>query len=280
MKKFIYIILAFTALYSCEEVITLDLGEHKTKLVIEATVEAPKGECNVRISTSTDYYRRKPITVNENAKIELTIENTDKKFEILHKGDGVYSANVDIEYLSNYHLKVVVDGDTIKGTSFLNKPVEIDTVEFRQGFFEKKDLFTLIKIKDHQDTENFYRAKQWNNDETESAQYHLEDDEFTDEGKLTMAVFIDRRGDDKSDEEREKEYLKEGDNVKIQVMSLDEVTYDYFGMLSQVLTKSFDEPDVPANPTNNFDKEVFGYFGVYSVTETNVVVPGGIVQED
>lgn len=272
MKNIIYTIISVLLFSACEEVITIDFGEKDTELVIEAYVKAEKdsskAKCWVKISTSTDYYKTKPYTYKNNAKVEVSIEKTNKTFNIPNTDKGIYESEIDIELLSNYNLKVELEGKIYTATSFLNNPVDIDSIMFEIDPFDKEKIMARCKLTDDAKYENFYRAKLWHNGKIDKSNYFLNDDDI-DNGK-TISIYMRPRG---RDEDEDDDILK-GDTIDVELYSIDKSTYEYYEMLSEVLTTSDDEQDVPANPKSNMSGDILGYFGVFSTTKKQVIAPG------
>jgi len=59
------------------------------------------------------------------------------------------------------------------------------------------------------------------------------------------------------------------DTVSIELHHLDKSTYEYYRTLLEAQESG---GLAPANPINNFEKDVLGYFGAFSVTGNEVIV--------
>ncbi len=94
MKKLKHILLLFLAFLftSCEEVVEVELGESKPRLVIEASIIWEKGttgtEQTIRLSETTPFYAEEMNYV-ETATIIITSE-AGEQFEFIHTENGKY----------------------------------------------------------------------------------------------------------------------------------------------------------------------------------------------
>ena len=265
MKKIIYTIIAVLTLFSCEKVIDVNLDNESGKVVIDATIVAPEGKCVVKVSENTDFYQDNPVKYNDNAKVKVTNLKTNKIYNIPLKSNGTYEALVDVEYLSNYRLDVEIDGVTYGGESFLNSPVTINEIYFKKIDKDKDELKVICKFDDTDGYENYYRCILTHNDSTYHQLFYLKDDD--DDEKDEMSFSIRQRGRDRDDDEK----ILEGDNISLELLTLDKVTYKYYDMLSDVITLSDREPDAPSNPDNNLNNGALGYFSVYHSNVMSVV---------
>ncbi len=276
MKNILYILTILLIATSCEKVITIDLGNNETQLVIDATLMAPEGDCSIKISTSSDFYMEKPYTYKDNAIITITNLKSDEvtNIPIKDKSKGVYYAKVNIEYSSNYKLEVKLDGQTYTATSFLQEKTSVDSIKIKEKvrFSTTPRLIPTIYFQDPKDIANYYRTKIYVNGETDQSNFQRFDDNLRDGEKIIMEIDPKTRKRGGDHDNGDDDDLQSGDTVRIDLLSLDKTTYDYYKMLSKVHTGAGREPEVPANPTNNFDGDVLGYFGVLSKSTIETIV--------
>ena len=262
LSKLLLILIAF----SCEEVIDVDLQDAKPRIVIDATLIAPKGECTVSITNTTDFYMKTPISKKLGATIKLTNLNSNETVELTEKVDSTYFAYVNIEYDVEYKLEVEYNNESYSSISYLKKIVPIDSIRFEElDFFGEKEIYSYAYFIDIKGEENFYRYKIYKNDTTDFDKYTILKD-YNQDGeciKRTLYKGNRRRGEDDEDSDQ----LEIGDEVKVELYSINKETYTYFDMLADVLTSSGREPEVPANPISNWTNNALGCFRAMSVNE-------------
>jgi hypothetical protein len=251
---------------SCEEVIELNLDNDTGKIVIDAKLVAPDGECTVIISKSIDYYE----TINKEyintASVKLVNTKTNQSYNIDLKSDGTYTANIDIEYETTYQLEVSIDNTKYTASSYLHSPAKIRAIKFEEDTDidedEKIDDRPIYKalclFDDIKSVNNYYRCILHKNGERASSLFYLVDDnrDATNEFKVSL-------GSDGGESDLQINQLHIDDDVKIELLTLDKSTYEYYEMLNLLKTEGGEEPDAPGNPKGNFTNNALGYFGAF-----------------
>jgi hypothetical protein len=103
---------------------------------------------------------------------------------------------------------------------------------------------------------NFYRIKGYLNDSIGAENYRLYDDQYTNGSKTDLQV---RRA-------------SVGDTIRVELISLDKGTYEYFRTLSDLLHTNPIFGSTPANPTSNLSNGALGYFGAYAISSKMIIV--------
>lgn len=250
------LLLLFT---SCEEVIELELEDSSPRLVIEANGDMNTGTCTVHITQTNSFYETGNPPAVENASLELTDEQgTNYTFSSLHK--GVYQAtNIDFQAGENYQL-TVIDENGLRYEAGTQAPfsTELDSLQWEEQAFGIRDTFFQVDAfwQDPTDAVNFYRIRLFIEEELQANEYLLYTDEFED-GEYYRRFL--------------RYMFEEGDQARIQLMSIDKATYDYFLQLSDIQGQGLDAA-IPFNPQGNFNNDALGYFGVNYTSELEVVI--------
>ena len=116
-----------------------------------------------------------------------------------------------------------------------------------------------LYFQDNPGTRDFLRFKVYINDERKSGVFRYED-------RLTDGNYIDFNRIFFQDDEG----IKSGDRVKIDILTIDESTYNYFDTLGDALASSSSGggpggATAPSNPTTNWSNGALGYFSAFSL---------------
>ncbi|MCG9793254.1 DUF4249 domain-containing protein [Flavobacterium algicola] len=147
MKKIHLFLSLFTLLflYSCEEVIDVDLTTADPKLVVEATIKWKKGttgkEQRIKLSTTTSYYSTEiPVVSGATITVKNSTNTTFNFTEVGTTGEYVcYNFIPKIEEV--YTLTVISKGETYTATETLKSVAPITEVEQKNdGGITGKDI--------------------------------------------------------------------------------------------------------------------------------------------
>ena len=242
-------ILSFT---SCEEVIELDLKNDEPRLVIEAKVDANTATATVLLTTSNGFYDDVSLELVNNATIQITeADGTIKDLQAV--SDGFYTAT-GIQLADGDELSIIVidgEGNEYKAKASVPHAVSIDSLSTivstqpsHGSNVEEFQLFTYWQ--DVLNTESFYRVRALKND-TLLQSYTLVDDFQSDGDQLFRPLF---------------DTFESGDVATVQLLSLNEASYQYFSDLAAIQGQGLGGSTTPFNPRSNFDNNALGYFGV------------------
>lgn len=260
MKKLINIawLPLLLLLFSCEEVIEIDLNESNPQWVIEAQVDDQDQLARVNISQTGSYFEPKDFAPGTGASVIL--EGADR-YDLAEIEPGKYQAgNIDLKLLEQYKLAVELDGKTYEGFSTLQAPVQIDSlsVEFRSGAFDE-GYYLRAEFTDPPGIRNYLRFEFMVNG-VSRPDIALYDDSFTDGNQVAFPLFINP--------------FSKGDLVEVKVHALDFAAYRYWTGLSEILGlgNGGGESAAPANPPSNLSNDALGYFSVSSITKVSVKI--------
>ncbi|MCB0284482.1 MAG: DUF4249 domain-containing protein [Calditrichaeota bacterium] len=268
MKKIIQlclVILQALSMFSCEEVIDIDLNDADPKIVIEGTVTDQPGPYTVGITKTTDYYNPRDYPTIKEAQV--SISDDSGFFERLTETtDGIYQTD-SLQGMPGrtYTLTVQVDGQTYTATSTMQPATEIDSLFYREneGGIRPKDqkgYDLVLMFIDTPGVEDFKRLKVYRN-------HKLQDGYFLYNGRLSDGNEIEY--------DRIHVDFEPDDFVYVELLSIDEATYEYYSTLDNAIASSSGskiQTKVPANPKNNISGDALGYFGAFTVRSDSIVI--------
>jgi len=264
--KYLLLFFGLCAFWSCEKEIELDLENSAPRLTIEAQLVGGDQTFEVRISRSTDFFVEEPATLVNNASVQLTDE-AGNTFNIPATGNGTYLAQVLATPNQFYQLEVELDGQLYTARSFLNPPVFIDSLELEfqeENAFQDEGYLVYTRFNDDPSQQNFYRFVHAVNDTIEGLGEDLQvlDDVFFDGGFVRIPIFG--------------KTFESGSEVLVELQHIDEVTYNYFNALADIVGDGQGpggSSAAPGNPDNNWDQDILGFFGASSRDTMRVLIP-------
>src|SRR5690554_2315950 len=270
MKNLRYIVLlAFFGLFSCEEIIELDLPEAAPRLVVDASIDWIKGTDGsaqkIKLTTTAGYYDTEVPVVSGAI---ISIENEDGiVFDFVENAtSGEYFCyNFIPEIGQSYTLTIVVNDEVYTATEKLFSTPDIlyftqsNDIGFGDDIYEIRYYF-----QDNPEEDNFYidRVQEPNK---LLASYGAMNDKF-DQGNLTYGLYF-------SDE------LVAGDVLNVRLYSVSERYYSYMSKLLEAADSGggpfqSTPSTVRGNLINqtNPDNYALGYFRLCQVFEADYVV--------
>ncbi|MDT0688319.1 DUF4249 domain-containing protein [Salegentibacter sp. F188] len=253
-------------LFSCEEVVEIDLEESEPRLVIDASIKWIKGTQGnvqfIRLTTTAPYYQDEvpPVT---NARVEIK----DEQGEIYvfdHTENGIYQI-IDFKPVigMQYQLSVAYNDQLYIATERLVPVVDIDFVEQTSGGgFAGDEIEVKAYYTDPADEENFY----FFSFEDERTTFEIYEDQFNN-GNQIFGYYSD-------------EDLEPGEEISIEMAGISRAYYEYlFVLRAQIGTNSggpFETKPatLKGNIVNQTNQENYslGYFRLSEVDTTNYVI--------
>lgn len=269
--KYLYAFLVIF-MFSCEEVIELDLNDGQQRLVIDASIDWEKGtdgkNQEIKLSLSSPYYQNETIAANgANVKI---INSSNAIFNFNEINDtGIYTTTTFEPVLNEtYTLEIEYMGQLYSGSETLIPASEIDRVEQtnESGFTGKdieikaflKDLDTP-EIKDYYFFEEYFIRK-------DEYIYGVGDDQFVD-GSPNQVFSVNFYNSDS---------LKTGDVLRLKNLGCSKRYYQFmFLLLSQTADGaggpfSTTPATVRGNIINKTNEANYPY-GFFRLSETDTV---------
>ena len=272
ITKALLIILMGTVLYSCTDVIDVDVPTGKPRLVVEASLDWEKGtdgkHQTIKLSKMTPYFSNQEIDEVLGATVTVKDKETGDVFSFQDQTNGMYTTNVFVPVLGHtYILTINYEGETYRAEEVMMSLSEIQKVDqSTDGGNSSEDIEVNIHFQDPQDIENYYFFKFQRIGDLLPTIEPMSD-EFTD-GNVMKESFEKEDDADTS----EKEQLKPGDIVEYQMFGISQRYYDYMQiMVNQLGAEASIFSGVPVelkgNCININNKKEFT-LGYFRVTET------------
>ncbi|MBC2845509.1 DUF4249 domain-containing protein [Winogradskyella flava] len=264
MKK-LFSIFVLVLLFSCEDVIDVDLNSTEPRLVIEASINWLKNttgnEQEIKLSLSAPFFDEEIPPAN-NAIVQITDSNNNI-FNFLEDGQsGIYRTNSFIPAIDEtYTLSIAYQGQTYSGTETLKSVVPIDFVEQNnEGGFTGEDIELKAFYTDPANIENYYFFE-FISDIPVVPTLEVYEDRFTD-GNQIFGFYSE-------------EDLESGDVVTIRNYGISKRFYEFMFILLQQGSENDGGPfeTQPATVrgncvnTTNPNNFPFGYFRLSEVDE-------------
>ncbi|MCV6631425.1 MAG: hypothetical protein OIF50_16350 [Flavobacteriaceae bacterium] len=255
------------SIFSCEDVVELDLKEGPSRLVIEANINwirnYPSNSLEVgnnqeiKLTQTAPYYQQEVVPAT-GASVSITNNSTNQIFVFQEQGNtGVYKTNNFVPALNNsYQLRIQYQGESYTAQSqFYNTPVIQSIRTEVGGVFSDDDYVAHLFYTDPAAAENHYYFNYRSN---KFAQNRIEarDDQFTN-GNSTYEIlsFFD---DDLE--------LLPGDTIDILFYEISQANFDFLTVLvQQIESRGIFDP-APAEVKGNIvnltkpDHYPYGYF--------------------
>ena len=256
-------------LFSCQEVVNVDLDTAAPKLVIEANIFWEKGSAGnnqrVKLTTTTNYYAT-TFPVVSGAIVNIKSGTTVFSF-VEVPNTGVYECkNFVPELNKSYTLEVVVGGQTYSATETITTVAPITKfVQKNDSGFAGDEIEVKAYYNDPSTEENFYLYNYLYPDKTKP-DYYVSKDEFYNGNE-----FFSRSN---------KDGLKKGDKFQINHIGISKQYFNYLSILIEISGSSgggpFSTPSatVKGNIVNktNFDNYPLGYFALSEVEAKSYTV--------
>lgn len=250
-------------LYSCEEVIILDLKNSEPRTVIDATLNATSGECEVRVSKSLGFYQSESAAKLSGVKVDLTNGSGTVRSLSEVKPGVYYAGGVSVTVGEVFRLQVTVSPDE-QYTAYNRVPpyVRLDSLRAVRGFGDPRPTSPPIyvikpKWKDPAGIENFYRFKLTNNGKPQRGSLTITNDEPFDGAEVDVPLYGFG--------------FALGDTVRFEFQSIDSLSYSYFSQINDMARPSFVSA-TPYNPVGNVDNGALGYFGIFFSDVWNLII--------
>ena len=261
MKNICLIILFSWFLFSCEDIIEVDLRGSEPAIVIEGIINNDAGPYQVRVSMSTNFYDPGIYPAVTNAFVQINDDQGNSEI-LIERSPGVYIAETIVGYEErNYTLSVTTDGKDFHADSFMPKAVPIDSMGieiFPGGHFIEEGYIIHCFFSDPPETGNNYRLIAYHNGDSDGY-FYLVDDKFTNGNSMDLMILCPGK--------------VPGDTVLVELHSIDKQVYDYYYTLSEILTEQGGgNPANPANPITNLSNGSLGYFGALAISRSTIVI--------
>jgi hypothetical protein len=246
---------------SCQKVVSLNLSTAPPQLVIEGEITDGPGPYKIMISQSVAFYADNtyPAVSGAVVKISDDLGNTDSLKET---SPGVYSTSVlQGKPGATYSLAVTTQNKNYTAVSSMPFPVLLDsvTINVTSGFGQQR-MDAMVNFQDPAGITNYYQFVEYINGQPFPQNNFVLDDRLSDGKYISLVLRTDSS------------YISSGDDVRVDMYSIDENTYTYFLELRQSsATGAFNATASPANPTTNIQGGALGYFSAHTTQSKSVV---------
>jgi len=252
--KFIFLLLCLNSLYSCEEVVQVELEDSEPRLVIEASILWRKNTVGndqlIRLTTTAPFFDDQ-IPPAEGASVSVYSE-TGIEFTFEEIEPGVFRNDQFVPQLNKpYELEIEYKGEVYSATETLLPVAQLEYIEQTDnGGFGGEDLEFKAYFTDPPNIQNYYLVRFF----AEDLSIQIYEDEFTD-GNQTFAYFSN-------------EDLTSGEEVGFEIQGISKRFYEYLFVLRSQAGSGNGGPfqtqptTVRGNiiNTTNPDNFAFGYF--------------------
>ncbi|PKA96454.1 uncharacterized protein DUF4249 [Flavobacteriaceae bacterium MAR_2009_75] len=218
-------------LFSCEDVIYVDVQDTPTRLVIEASLDWEKGtsgnEQSIFIRTSTPFFNTDSNTAITGASVVVTNNSNNSEYVFEDLGTGEYStADFEPKIGASYTLEVINEGEIYEATETLYPVTDLTVLgQSREDGFSEEDLEVNLTLVDPEEEGNNYFFKFQKRGELLPI-FEEFDDEFINGNEVDWYLEI---GED--DETEKKEAFQPGDTVDIEFYAISPAYKEYFQIL-------------------------------------------------
>ncbi len=251
-------------IWSCEDVIDVELENAKPRLVIDASLNWIKGTSgnaqSIQLSLTTPYFSNEIVPATGAI---VSVSNNNTTYPFIEEGEtGIYKTGTFQPQLNaSYTLNIEYNNETYTATTVLKPVVPIDYIEQKNdGGFAGDEIEIKAFYNDPVETEDFYLFEfvLFDNNKISLEVY---DDEFTN-GNEIFAFFSDSS-------------LNPGDEITIRNYGITQRTFEYFNLLLQQTDDEAGDPfqtqpaTLRGNCINQTNPDNFP-LGYFKASETDV----------
>ncbi|MCF6185436.1 MAG: DUF4249 domain-containing protein [Bacteroidales bacterium] len=261
LNKILLFLLSVFLMNSCEDVIDVKLNNIEPQIVIEATLYNQLQPATVIITKTTNFFDTltlntvsgAEVLISDNKGNNVTVEETDSA--------GIYQANYFGKTGTTYTLTVKTEGKIYTAQAEMKPPIKIDslTSKFRTNPlpFQQEGYEITCYINDSINYNEYAKLDIYKN-QRRSHEIYLFEDTYTDGNQYEYKFY--------------NETFQVGDTAVALVLSCDKDVYEYLYTYAEITSDTFRDSGTPYNPTSNISNGALGYFGVFSLTGSFLIV--------
>jgi hypothetical protein len=263
MRKLSFIFFSIFLL-SCTKVIDLKLREGEIKYVVEGVITNESVPAKVFLTRSKNFNEDNRFDGVSGAAVQINDNGTG--YTLIETQPGIYESATIYGIPGHvYELSVKAGNETFTASCTMPAPVSMDTLYISKGPFGQF-VFATVSYTDPPGVNNGYRFVQYVNGVKEPAIF-WEDDEFTD------GQFVITQLDAGVDEKNDPRNIRSGDEVTIEMYSVDEPVFRYWYTLRAGGGDGNGNTAAPANPVSNIRGGALGYFSAHTVDRRKAIAP-------
>jgi len=263
--RYILLFVAVSLAASCRKVISLDLHNAAKRLVVEADITNQTGGCQVVLSQTADFDADNNFPPVSGASVSIS-DNAGNMTLLTESSPGTYVAPSLVAQTGvTYHLRIVSNGDSVTAVSTLPVQVNFDNLYVAEELiFGTTYKLANVVYTDPTDIGHYYQFVQWING-VKVKQIYTTDNQLTAGRTQDVQLFLDPNTKDK-------DRIKSGDTVTVEMQCLDEAAHAYWFSAEQSATGD-NQNAVPSNPVSNLVGNALGYFSAHTSQIRTVQAP-------
>jgi hypothetical protein len=255
---------------ACEQIVTVDLNKADPRLVIEGNISDQPGPFTVTLSKSGNYFENSLYFPPVSHAQVLVTDDLGRIDTLREVETGTYrSSTLQGTPGRTYMLDVLAEEKRYNALSSMPAKVTIDSLYaiLRQGSGSRGqpgyDIY--VTFKDPPERDNYYRLNAHASslipaDSIDGRRYRLYSDKLTNGNEMTERI-------------RARHNLVAGDTVTVELLSIDQTTYDYYATLRDILTSDRSPSSLsPTNPNTNLSNGSLGYFAAYTIDLKKIIL--------
>ena len=258
----VFIFIAILTL-SCEEVVNINLKQSEPKNTIDASISEGT-PCKIFMTKSQAFRNNSPYERVGGAFIELVSSEGEREtLKESSREPGLYVSRMIGKVNLTYNLKIQVDEDMYEASATIPQAVLIDRVYIYEIKAGSKSWYSpAIVFQDPPEEENYYYTILSVNEKIMRTIY-LNDDKNRNGLERHRILFFDKEDNDDED-------LKTGDQLNVEMQTLDKGMYIFYKSLYSVAEGT--------NAITNFTGGAYGCFKAYNSSFISAVVSQDIVE--
>jgi len=156
------IVLVTSILFSCEDVIDVDVQNDSERLVIEASLDWEKGtngnNQTIELRKSTPFFDTTSITAVTGASVRVTNNANGTEFEFVDQNNGSYTTDEFVPLINqSYTLEIIYNDEVYRATETLNAVPDItDLFQGTEDGFDDEILEAHVVFTDPPEEGNNY----------------------------------------------------------------------------------------------------------------------------
>lgn len=271
LLQFVCLILTVLIFSGCQKVINVDLNEATPLIVIEGLITDKPGPYVVTISKSGSYFNQPILPPVSSAQVIVT-DNIGNIDTLKETKNGIYlTSKIRGIQGRTYTLKVLYEKNEYRGSSTMPRHVPIDSLSLtksqRQHFGLMNNNQDEIPIEINcyfrdPSEKNYYRLKVFSKDTTNTDNFRLYDDQYSNGEEIGLRVA----------------HANAGNTYRIELHSLDRQTYGYYRTLEDLLESNPFFGSTPSNPESNINNGALGYFGAITISTKTIVITESLLK--
>lgn len=272
MKTYINLSIAISSiffLYSCSEVIEIDIIDAAAQIVIEGSVGTNGDSSEIKISNSVNLYADNVFPTVSNAIVILS-DDLGNQDTLIETNSGTYKSNhIFGQSGVTYNLEVLTENKLLTAVSTIPNQVNFDSLIIKENTITsgagpgggnpgeiRYQVFVVFQ--DPPNVKNYYRFVEYVNGVQRNRMY-ISDDRLTD--GLTNKLEL-----------RSSKKYRSGDLITFEMQCIEKAIYDYFNSFDN-LNGGPQSSSTPANPYTNIIGSKLGYFSAHTVQRISYTIP-------